>query len=36
MTVHFETIRRSTVALAGALIATMMLVIASAPYVPVA
>jgi hypothetical protein len=36
MTVRFETLQRSTVAFVGALVATMMLVVASAPHIPVA
>jgi len=36
MIVRFEMLQRSTVAFAGAVIATVMLVIASAPHIPVA
>ena len=36
MTVRFEALQRSTVAFLGAMIATVMLVIASAPHIPLA
>lgn len=36
MAIRFETFQRSAVAVFGALIATMMLVVASAPHVPLA
>ena len=36
MTVRFETLQRSTVAFVGATLATVMLVIASAPHIPLA
>lgn len=36
MTATYQTIQRSTVALLGAVVATVMLIVASAPHVPLA
>lgn len=36
MIANFETLQRSTVAVLGSLVATLILVVASAPHVPLA
>ena len=36
MSVRFETLQRSTVAFIGAMFATVLLVVASAPHIPLA
>jgi hypothetical protein len=36
MTVNFETFQRSTVAFVGAVLATVMLIVASAPHITLA